>query len=131
MNRESMDAALRVRFTPALRSRGFKGSLPHFRRVREDRIDLLTVQFDKWGGGFVIEIGRCPADGITTPWGKEIAPGKVTAHDLHPNARHRIGSRAPGEDGRWFRFDDGTPAGTVADAAVAMLEEADRWWDAG
>ncbi len=126
-----MDAALRTHFVPKLRSRGFRGAMPHFRRARADRIDLLTIQFDKWGGGFVIEIGRCGPGGMTTHWGKEIPPGKVTAHDVGPSTRHRLGSRAPGEDGRWLRFDDGTPVEAAADAASAMLEEADQWWDAG
>lgn len=128
MSRDAMSAALRERFVPALRVRGFKGSLPHFRRPAEGGIDLLTVQFDRSGGGFVIEISRCSPDGITTAWGKSISPDKVTAHDLHPRARHRIGSPGPGDDGRWFRYDDGTPADVVADAAASMLEEADRWW---
>ena len=130
MNRESMNAALRDRFVPSLRKRGFKGSLPHFRRVGEDRIDLLTVQFDKYGGGFVIEISRCPPEGVTTAWGKKIPAAKVTAHDLHPYARHRLGSPAPGEEGRWFRFDKGASAETVANAAASMLTEADDWWNA-
>jgi hypothetical protein len=44
MSREAMDAALKETFVPALRERGFKGSLPHFRRLLSDRIDLLAVQ---------------------------------------------------------------------------------------
>jgi hypothetical protein len=131
MNRKLIDAALRERFIPALRSRAFKGPFPHFRRALTDRIDLLTVQFDKWGGGFVIEIGRCPPNGVKTAWGKEIAPEKVTAHDLHPSARHRIGSSAPGEEGKWFRYDGGTSPVAVAEAAVSALKEADDWWGAG
>jgi Domain of unknown function (DUF4304) len=41
-----MVLSLKELFVPALRQRGFKGSLPHFRRPLKDRIDLLTVQFD-------------------------------------------------------------------------------------
>lgn len=48
MKNDSMIAALKAVFVPVLRERGFKGSFPHFRRIRPDRIDLLTVQFDKW-----------------------------------------------------------------------------------
>jgi Domain of unknown function (DUF4304) len=129
MNRQSMNAALRDRFVPSLRKRGFKGSLPHFRRVSEDRVDLLTVQFDKYGGGFVIEISRCPLEGVTTAWGKKIPPAKVTAHDIHPDDRHRLGSPAPGEDGRWFRYDGRTSVKSVADSAASMLTEADAWWN--
>jgi Domain of unknown function (DUF4304) len=128
MNRQSMNAALRDRFVPLLRERGFKGSLPHFRRIDEDRIDLLTLQFDKYGGGFVIEISRCPLDGVTTAWGKNIPAARVTAHDLHHDERHRLGSPAPGQDGRWFRYDKRKSAKTVADDAASMLPEADAWW---
>jgi hypothetical protein len=130
MDRDLINAALREKLVPSLRSRGFKGSLPHFRRFADGRIDLLTLQFDKWGGGFTIEIGRCSPEGIRTAWGKDIAPAKVTAHDLHPSARRRLGSPAPGEDGRWFRYDDGSAPSSVVAAAVALLDEADRWWDA-
>lgn len=54
MSRDEMNHALKVRFVPGLRQLGFKGSLPHFRRQRESRVDLLTVQFDRHGGGFVV-----------------------------------------------------------------------------
>ena len=61
-----MIASLKKVFLPAIRQRGFKGSLPHFRRPMTEQIDLLTIQFDKWGGGFVIEISKCAVDGLTT-----------------------------------------------------------------
>jgi hypothetical protein len=41
---------------PVLRQSNFKGSFPHFRRVTAERTNLLTFQFDRSGGGFVIEI---------------------------------------------------------------------------
>jgi hypothetical protein len=44
-----MVSSLKSIFVPALRERGFKGSLPHFRRLMSDRIDLLTIQFDRRG----------------------------------------------------------------------------------
>jgi len=62
-------------------------------------------------------------------WGEVIPPGKVTAHDITPYDRPRLGAPAPGEDGRWFRFDDGTPTTTVAEDATSMLEEAEQWWN--
>lgn len=122
-----MNRALQQEFVPPLRQRGFSGSLPHFRRLG-DRVDLLTVQFDRHGGGFIIEIAQCTLDGVTTPWGKHIPAAKVTAHDMHPNDRRRLGSPAPGHDGHWFRFDDGTPCIAIARSAVEFLGEADSWW---
>jgi Domain of unknown function (DUF4304) len=52
--RQLMEQALKAYVVPVLREHGFAGSLPHFRRLRSDCVDLLTFQFDKNGGGFVI-----------------------------------------------------------------------------
>ena len=127
MKPDAMIASLKKTFVPALRERGFKGSFPHFRRPGVNCIDLLTVQFDKRGGGFVVEISRCSPEGITTHWGKHVPPDKVTAWDMFPKDRLRLGVRKPGED-HWFRFDDGTPADKVAERATCYLSKADEWW---
>ena len=131
MNPDDIKDALKSVFVPKLRELGFAGTLPHFRRRGTSRIDLLTVQFDRYGGGFVVEISRCPLDGVTTHWGKHIPPNKVTAHDLHPDLRQRLGSPRPGVDGVWFRFDDGTNPLQAAESLCAYLDEAARWWSAG
>jgi Domain of unknown function (DUF4304) len=70
MKPDDMISSLKKLFVPALRERGFKGSLPHFRRIGKNQIDLLTVQFDRHGGGFVIEISKCPPEGLTTHRGE-------------------------------------------------------------
>lgn len=131
MAREGMNASLKSVFVPAIRKLGFKGTLPHFRRTHDGRVDLLTVQFDRRGGRFVVEISRCGSEGVTTPWGKHIAASKATAHDVHPDLRHRLGSPEPGIDGHWFRFDDGTASLAVARSLCTYLGEAERWWSAG
>ena len=123
-----MIGALRKILVPVLRQRGFTGSFPHLRRIEKDRIDLVTFQFDKWGGGFVVEVAKCAADGFTTPWGEKIAPGEVKAHDLHPNARLRLGAKGPEAD-HWFRYDAGATAEGVAQEVVSCLEEAETWWN--
>jgi hypothetical protein len=128
--KEDMVFSLKELFVPALRERGFKGSLPHFRRPAKDRIDLLTIQFDKWAGGFVIEISNCALHGIVTPWGKRVPPSRVKAWDVDPPKRRRLGSPKPGEDGHWFRFDGLTGTDKVAVQAVSHLSEADKWWEA-
>jgi hypothetical protein len=126
-----MVSALKAHFVTVLRAHGFKGSFPHFRRAHDKRIDLLTVQFDRHGGGFVIEISRCGPEGFTTPWGKHIPPAKVTAHDINPRDRPRLESNAPGAGGSWFRYDDGTPPDNVALRAAECLDDASRWWGSG
>ncbi|WP_366945292.1 DUF4304 domain-containing protein [uncultured Metabacillus sp.] len=31
----------------------------HFRRKNEENINLITFQFNKWGGSFVVELASC------------------------------------------------------------------------
>ena len=112
-DREAMDAALKELVVPVLREKGFKGSLPHFRRVKPDAIDLITFQFDKWGGGFVVEISKCPPDGFTMAWGERISPSKVTAHHLNPDQRKRIQPRDGAGTDSWFRFDGWLPSASL------------------
>jgi hypothetical protein len=126
---DQMKKALKDVVVPRLRDHDFTGAFPHFRRRRPDRIDLLTFQFDRYGGGFVLEIGQCPPLGFTTSWGEQIAPEKVRAWDLSWKQRARIQPRVgPGTDS-WFRYDD-APAPDVfkrtAESVLPFLEHAEK-----
>ena len=102
--RSEMIQALKSGVVPILRERGFTGSFPHFRHLQPSRINLITFQFDRHGGGFVIELSQCDPEGFTTHWGKKIPPSKVTAWDLPPQRRVRIKRlKGPGTDS-WFRY---------------------------
>lgn len=128
MTREAMKAALRATVQPALRFQGFTGSFPHFRRLAGSTIDLLTVQFDRHGGGFVIELAQARNEPFLTPWGSNVPPDKLTAHELHPGERARL---QPGPDGSaesWFRYDRGTLPPEVAEEVLGLLREAEAWW---
>ena len=57
-SRDQMIAALREIVVPVLRDMGLRGSFPHFRRFRDTRIDLLTFQFNRYGGSLVGEHER-------------------------------------------------------------------------
>ena len=122
-----MDVALKATVVPVLRENGFTGSYPHFRRVHDTHVDLLTFQFDINGGGFLIEVSRYGIGGITTHWGKHIPASKVRAWDLQPNDRFRI---KPGEGSgtdSWFRYDSGG-YDDVANEALAKLPVAHDYW---
>ncbi|MFC4263970.1 DUF4304 domain-containing protein [Ferruginibacter yonginensis] len=123
---------------PVLRQKGFKGSFPHFRRLTTDRINLLTFQFDRSGGGFVIEIANCLATGFTTSWGTKIEPNKLTAHDL--SNRKRIQSNMDTtssltED--WFRYDKkylfgfGDIYKKICKDVLSKLDIAEDYWKNG
>ena len=127
-SRDDMMAALKQIVVPALRARGFAGSFPHLRRASAQRVDLFTFQFDRHGGGFVIEIAQCAPSGFTTSWGEHIPPAKVKAWDLHPDKRQRLQPAAsPGTDG-WFRFES-EDVETVAHSVLPFLDKADDWYD--
>jgi hypothetical protein len=129
---EKMIAALKEIVVTCLREQGFKGSFPHFRRAGKDKVDLLTFQFDKWGGGFVIEISKCPPDGMTTSWGKYIPPNRVTAWDMHPNDRVRLQPRTGSSTMDWFRYDHSDRGEDIFDetarAVLPFLEIAKDYW---
>jgi hypothetical protein len=125
--RDAMDATLKALVFPALRGIGFNGSFPHFRRATNDVVELLTFQFDRSGGGFVIEIARCATSGYTTTWGKHIPPSKVRAWDLHPDQRHRIQPRIGGGTDAWFRFDNGNVK-HAANEVIDAMPKAEAWW---
>jgi hypothetical protein len=122
-----MEGVLKSVVVPQLRARGFKGSFPHFRRQAVGGIDLLTFQFDRHGGGFVIEIARSPAEGITTHWGKAIAARSVTAWDVHPDERLRIKPERGAGTNSWFRY-DAEQFEVCARQVLDALPEADEWW---
>lgn len=100
-SRDSMLAALKRVVVPDLRTRGFRGSIPHFRRERTKQIDLLAIQFSRWGGEFVVELARAPVEGLTLQSGKVIPPDKLRAY--HVVSRLRLGAANTNSD-HWFKF---------------------------
>ena len=127
-----MKKALKEVVIPLLREQGFTGAFPHFRRRRPERRDLFTFQFDLHGGGFIIEIGQCPADGFTTHWGKLIAPDKVKAWDLSWEQRARIQPRIGAGKDCWFRYDSAATQDVfkqTAESVMPFLEQAKKMFD--
>lgn len=75
----------------------------------------------------MIEIAQSPLSGVTTHWGKEIPPNKVTAGDLHPDSRHRLKLNDGSGTDSWFRFEDGNFE-RVARQVLLELPAAEEWW---
>lgn len=127
--RNMMDNTLKKVVIPVLRVQGFKGSFPHFRRENENNIDLITFQFNKWGGSFVVELAICPINGATMSWGEQVPPNKVTVH--HINRRYRLGAKSGDEDGIWFNFEyvkTEEDYEKVASKVLDLLNTSDHSW---
>jgi len=138
LEREKMNNNLNQIVIPVLRQLNFEGSFPHFRRKTSERINLLSFQFDKNGGGFVIEIANCKPNGFTTSWGVEIKSNKVTAHDM--SIRKRIQSNMNTKNSLtedWFRYDKkhlfgfGNIYKKVCKDVLSKLEIAEDYWENG
>lgn len=128
--RHKIDVALKEITIPYLRKKGFKGSFPHFRRQQPDGINLLTFQYNLYDAKLVVEIANCPAEGITTSWGKEIPKNKVTAHDM--GYRLRLGSEKHGAD-YWFDYGKKSLFSDIykkiAKEIIDLWDEAEHWWE--
>jgi len=125
-SRGAMISELKRIVQPRLRSVGFSGSFPHFQRAGESAIELLTFQFDRHGGGFVLEIALCSTDGIVTYRGEHIPPTKVRSCDVHPKLRKRIQPESGSGTDSWFRYDrDGVS--NVAQQVLDRLADPTLW----
>src|SRR3954469_21925172 len=82
--RTEMIQSLQELVVPLLRERGFKGSFPHFRRAQQSRLDLVSFQFHRFGGEFVIEIAQCDLAALGGSPNKNKPPQKLRCWDLHP-----------------------------------------------
>jgi len=99
-DKDKMISVLNEVVVPVLRSKGFSGSFPHFRRILNDRVDLLMFQFNRYGGSFVVEVARAPVKGLIVN-GKRIPPEKLNLyHTLSLNS-YRLGSK---HEDHWFRY---------------------------
>jgi len=133
-DRLEMRKWLQKLLVPRLRERGFDGSFPYFRRHGEGQIDLLSVQFDKFGGSFIIEVGQTPDTQLISYRGREIKFSDLRSFDLPTERRARlVGSRRGGE--KWFSFKPRLFRSgfqrfeQAAASVVALIEQADDWWD--
>src|SRR5262245_25567080 len=129
-SKADMERELKATVVPWLREKGFTGSFPHLRRAGQTATDLLTFQFDRNGGGYVIEIARCPPEGIVTPWGKTIPAVDAKAWDVHPSRRKRIQADSTSGTESWFRFDV-QDAKQLAALTRQKLSDETLWTDLG
>jgi hypothetical protein len=129
-------AALRVRLVrqfrdvvlPSLRSIGFRGSPPNLYRVRENVVDVVMLQVDRYGGGFAVNLGTMPlSDGDAAA---------VRLRSIPFEDRARLTRDPEGLQDRWYRYDG--PTGTPEDQQDAALREvaaltgaADEWLRTG
>jgi hypothetical protein len=138
MSREGdlMRNALRRRFVPAITGRGFIGSGSTFRRVDPRWLDLVTIQYWKYGGQFILEFARLARNEprLLAPVASE---GEIGIEHVLPRQRARLEQREDADaDGfRGFRFggfgEEKNRYEALADQVVELLPQVDAWLESG
>lgn len=101
-NNEIMKSYLKkIVFAPLL-DQGFTGKYPHFRREKDDCIELISVQTNKWGGSFTIEVSAVFPNSVN----KNYAKWEGLTDDMltvwNTNLRYRLDGMYDG----WFYYRD-------------------------
>ena len=137
-DRKMMNLYLKENVEPHFRLLNFKGSFPHYRRIINNKVNLLTFQFDLCGGGFVIEIANCYVSEETLLWEERVSANKLTAHDLF--IRKRIQSNMATDSSLkedWFRYDRkylwgfGNIYLKICKDVLSRLELMEEYWKSG
>lgn len=142
-----MRAALQRIVVPALRARGFTGELPHLRRITPEWTWTFSTRTWKWGGRFLVDLGRAPAGSYRTVTGEVIAPAELTSWHLRDADRASLRAVPNVLEEVWFSYELTTrdrlrqwisqwigrgtridPYSRAAHAVLGHLPECDRWW---
>jgi hypothetical protein len=128
-----MRRALRRFWLPEMVRLGFVGKTSTFQRLGVDFQDLLSLQYWKYGGEFVLEFARRERGPFVTSWGPVIPEEKLDVAYISPLLRARLEQRGPasGEYLRGFDFssfgEDTLKYEVLAKQVASLLPEVDEW----
>ena len=125
--------ALRDVFEPHLKAEGFVGKHPHFRRQEGKTLHLLSVIYDKFGGGFTFEFANHPPGTLRTSWGTIVPEEQLEiGHaDVSNRARLVMTTQGQGTYDDFFRYDafsgDKRACTELVVNAVKMFPQINDW----
>jgi hypothetical protein len=132
-----MRKSLKRFVVPRLHDLGFEGARSNFRRVSDEKLDFLDVQYWKYGGALVLEFARTNRGDFQTSWGPIVPEADLTLPHLSPMVRARLKSLDSDTSYPfgWFRFDAFGEATEKYDALAReiaeLLPQADAWLRTG
>lgn len=136
-NGDFMRKALRRFWVPEVVRLGFVGKSSTFQRIGADYQDLLSLQYWKYGGEFILEFARRERGPFTAPWGPTISEEKLDVAYISPLLRARLEQRGSvsGPHLRGFDFssfgDDTAKYESLAKEVASLLPEVDEWLTCG
>ena len=102
-NNAKMKYYLSKKVFPLLIEKGFTGKYPHFRRICSNYIELISIQTNKWGGSFTIEVSAVFPNSIRKNYSDSSC--KTEKEELtvwNTNERYRLKGMYKG----WFYYRD-------------------------
>jgi hypothetical protein len=126
-------AAMKKLFEPFLANQGFTGKYPHFQRKESGELQLLSVIYDKWGGGFVLEFARHPSGVLHTSWGTVVPEEEIDVAYTSPSTRARLvrTERGQGCCEDFFRYekiaDDREQCEALVSCVVGLFPQVNEW----
>lgn len=139
MSREGdlMRKALKKVLLPELKLNGFVGTTSSFQRLSPENLDLLSIQYRKYGGQFILEFARRERGAFSTSWGEIVPEEKIGVAHVSPLRRARL-QRTHEESGEvfgGFKFsgfgEDLAKYNALASQVASLLPQVNAWLESG
>ena len=135
MSREGdlMRRALKRVLVPSLKNLGFVPRAKGYHRADGEFVDLLMLQYWKYGGEFILEFARRGRGPMQTSWGPLVQEEDLDVGYLNPLDRARLEQigRAAGPSLRGFQYagygEDAEKYNALATEVAALLPQVDLW----
>jgi len=137
MSREGdlLRKSLRKYLLPELREFGFIGKSSSFQRAGSEFLDLLSIQYWKYGGEFILEFARRSRGDLLTSWGVLVPESKLDVAYVSPLERARLIMRPRASGFGGFIFGgfggDAAPYDQLALHVASLLPQVDAWLTLG
>jgi hypothetical protein len=136
VDRQTIEAQLKMHCVPRLREHGFKGSFPHLYRETDGFVSLISFQFYSAGGSFCVNLSYAESDRQNVYFRKETEVNQLRVSQTREFAR--LGSENLRGD-NWFSFGKTSygesrgqpiPPGQLTDRINELIEtQAVPWWN--
>ncbi len=132
-----MRKALRKVLLPELRLNGFIGTTSDFQRRSAEHLDLLSIQYWKYGGQFILEFARGNRGALHTSWGEIVPEEKISVAHMNPLQRARLQRTIEESEElfRGFKFsdfgEDLSKYKVLASQVASLLPQVNAWLENG
>lgn len=113
--------AIKKNVVPEIKSLGYIGSFPHFRKIEGNSMYFVGFQFGRSSliGNLVVELGFASRENLPD-WAKLLPDEKLDYG--FSQKRHRLGSKSEKEDGIWFDYESLETEEEIKNLSLTILQ---------